>query len=77
MKWAELELICTFATHYAAIMALKRVHLGFNQAQVEILRKLSEKWGLSTSSTIRHCVMLIAETEGVVKAPSGKALGVR
>jgi hypothetical protein len=55
----------TFATGYPLEMVLKRVHLGFNPAIFKILGKLSAKWGLNTTSTIRHCIMLVAEQEGL------------
>jgi hypothetical protein len=46
-------------------MPLKRVHIGFNEIQLAVLEKLSLKWGLDLTNTVRHCVMLIAEKESI------------
>lgn len=50
-------------------MALKRMHIGFNDAQVAVIEKLSVKWGLDFTNTVRHCVMLIAEKESIPIEP--------
>lgn len=50
-------------------MALKRMHIGFNETQLAILEKLSLKWGLDLTNTVRHCIMLIAEKESIPIEP--------
>lgn len=50
-------------------MALKRMHIGFSETQIAILERLSLKWGLDLTNTVRHCVMLIAEKESIPIEP--------
>lgn len=59
----------TFANGYADCMALTRKHVAFNKTTMEILDKLSAKWGLDFSNTLRHCVMLVAQQESILVEP--------
>ncbi len=53
-------------------MALTRKHITFTETQIAILEKLSLKWGLDLTNTVRHCVMLIAGQESIPIEPPRK-----
>lgn len=62
----------TFDPGYAVCMALTRKHIALNKTTLDILEKLSARWGLDFSNTIRHCVMLIAQQEQISVEPPRK-----
>lgn len=62
----------TFPNGYAVCMALTRKHVAFNKNTLDILDKLSVRWGLDFSNTLRHCVMLIAQQESISADPPRK-----
>jgi hypothetical protein len=57
---------------YRFYMAQKRMHVGFSETQIAVLQKLSLKWGLDLTNTVRHCVMLIAEKESIPIEPPAR-----
>ena len=69
-----MGLKCTSRDGYRFHMALKRMRVGFSEAQIAVLQKLSLKWGLDLTNTVRHCVMLIAEKESIpIEPPQRRA----
>lgn len=52
-------------------MTLKRYNIGFHPQQQKLLQRLSAKWGLDITNTLRHCVARVAEQEGL-SADGGK-----
>lgn len=56
-------------------MALTRKHIAFNKTTEDIVEKLSARWGLDFSNTVRHCVMLIAEQESISVEPQREPSG--
>lgn len=62
----------TFERRYSFLMALKRVHITFTDPQLAVLEKLATKWGLDFTNTVRHCVMLCGDKEGIAAQPPKK-----
>jgi hypothetical protein len=52
-------------------MALKRKHVMFSEALADVVKQLELKWEMDFSSAVRHCVVLVAEKEGIsARSPS-------
>ena len=52
---------------YPSCMPFKRTNLQTSVAFVEIVKRLMVKFGLNKTATIVHCVMRVAEQEGITK----------
>lgn len=61
-------------------MAMTRKHIGFNESLKSVVEQLAEKWQMDFSSAVRHCIVVVAEKEGIGArrlSRSGKKISLR
>lgn len=46
-------------------MAPKRKNIGFNNALNDVVEQLAEKWGITFSEAVRHCIIVVAKQESI------------